>query len=158
MIKGKFITVPDHKGLVALLYYSGVRISEVLRAVREQFYLKELDLLFNVGPRLKRKDGLITPPLNFPLEAPYVGDIWATVKKTQSTRRVFPYCRKTGYNIVRRVFEYPHYFRLSRITWFFDQGFTLAEVHSWTGLSLKALEFYIGIVKVKKMGKSLGKS
>ena len=56
----------------------------------------------------------------------------------------------------RAGFNYPHFFRLSRITNFFDEGWTIAQVHSWTGLSLKALDYYVGLVDVKRMGESLG--
>jgi len=69
--------------------------------------------------------------------------------------RVFPYCDKTGYNIGRRAFKYPQLFRLSRITNFFLEGWTIAQVRSWTGLSLASLEYYVGIVDTQKMGDSL---
>jgi hypothetical protein len=46
---------------------------------------------------------------------------------------------------------------LSRITKFFVDGYTIAQVRSWTGLSLAALEYYVGIVDTQKMGDSLAK-
>jgi len=57
-----------------------------------------------------------------------------------------------------RVFAYPHYHRLTRITQFFLDGHTIAEVKSWTGLTLKALDYYVGLVSIHKMGKSLKKN
>ena len=142
-----------HKGFVALLHYSAVRKTEALRARKEQFSLVGLEIKFDVGKRLKR--GLKTPPLTIPLEAPYATDIWEAVRNTKDGNRVFPYSPKTGYNIVARVFKYPHYHRLSRITWFFEQGFPISQVRSWTGLSLSALNYYVGLVDVAKMGRAL---
>jgi len=146
---------PKHKGFVALLFYSGVRKSEALRVVKEQFQLMRNQIIFDVGKRLKH--GLVTPPLNIPLDAPFALEIQSAIENTHEGQRVFPYCEKTGYNIVDRVFKYPHYFRLSRITNFFLEGWTIAQVRSWTGLTLKALESYVGLVDVMKMGDSLAK-
>ena len=145
---------PKHKGFVALLFYSGVRKQEALRVKKEQFQLRGNQIIFDVGRRLKH--GLETPPLNIPLDAAYAEEIWWAIENTRKGHKVFPYCKKTGYNIVDRVFKYPHYFRLSRITNFFLEGWTIAQVRSWTGLTLKALESYVGLVDVTRMGESLG--
>jgi integrase len=152
MENGKFV-IYNHKGFVALLYYSAVRKSEALRATREQFQVTRSDIVFSVGKRLKH--GIETPPLKIPLAAPYVDALVKVIGDTSPGKAVFPYCKKTGYNIVARCFSYPHFFRLSRITNFFLEGWTIAQVHSWTGLTLKALDYYIGIVDIDKMGKSL---
>jgi len=158
MEAGKFVR-EDHKAFVALLYYSAVRESEALRATREQFQITKKDLVFSVGKRLKH--GIETPPLKIPLAAPYVDTIVSAIENTKQGKvdfhYVFPYSKKTGYNIVARCFSYPHFFRLSRITNFFLEGWTIAQVHSWTGLTLKALDYYIGLVDIDKMGKSLYK-
>lgn len=145
---------PKHKGFLALLFYTGIRKREALRAKKEQFEIKHDRIIFDVGRRLKH--GLQTPPLNIPLDAAYAYEIEWCVKNTRSSKRVWPYCDMTGYNIVDRVFKYPHYFRLSRITNFFLEGWTIAQVRSWTGLTLKALESYVGLVDVMKMGETLG--
>jgi len=138
-----------------LLYYSAVRKAEALRAIKEQFDVREDAIYFSVGKRLKH--GLETPPLKIPIDALYVDELLSAIKDTQEHRRVFPYCLKTGYNIVARAFKYPHLFRLSRITNFFLEGWTIAQVRSWTGLSLRALEFYVGLVDITKMGESLAR-
>ena len=135
-------------------------IHVVFKLKKEQFQLRgepyrdRSQIIFDVGKRLKH--GLETPPLNIPLDAAYAQEIWDAIENTRKNKRVFPYCEKTGYNIVDRVFKYPHYFRLSRITNFFLEGWTIAQVRSWTGLTLKALESYVGLVDVMKMGDSLG--
>jgi len=154
MEHGKFVE-PKHRAFCILLYYSAVRKKEALRAKKEQFTITKKAVSFNVGKRLKH--GIETPPLNLPLKAPYMLELKAAIEQTQPGMRVFPYCDKTAYNIVRRAFKYPHLFRLSRITNFFLDGWTIAQVRSWTGLSLKALDYYVGLVDIKRMGESLAK-
>jgi integrase len=156
-MKNGYFSKRNHKGFIALLYYSAVRKKEALRSKKEQFKILNDRIIFEVGKRLKH--GLQTPPLNIPLEAPYANEIKWSIRNAKNESRVWPYSEKTAYNIVRRVFSaYPHFFRLSRITNFFDEGWTIAQVRTWTGLSLKALDFYVGLVDVKRMGESLGKN
>ena len=146
---------PKHKGYCALLYYTGVRKTEGLRATKEQFSLQNNLVVFNVGKRLKH--GKVTPALMVPYDAPFANFIWASVEHTAPGKRVFPYSPRTGYNIVHRAFKYPHLFRLSRITNFFLEGWTIAQVKNWTGLTLAALDYYVGLVDIAKMGESLNK-
>lgn len=154
MQKAKFAK-PEHRAFVALLYYTGVRRGEALRAVREQFWVKDGFLYFDVGRRLK--GGKTTPPLNLPLNAPYVADIIKAVAKTKHGEKVFPFTGRTAYNIVFRVFgTYPHHLRLTRITDFLMKGFNVAQVMSWSGhRTTKGLDSYVGIVDVQKLGKAL---
>jgi integrase len=154
MEHGKFVE-PQHRAYCILLYYSAVRKCEALKATREQFQLTKAAVMFDVGQRLKHSK--TTPALRIPLKAPYVSELKTTVESTHPTHRVFPYSPKTGYNIVRRAFKYPHLFRLSRITNFFLDGWTIAQVRSWTGLSLYSLNYYVGIVDIARMGDSLAK-
>lgn len=104
-----------------------------------------------------KHESLQSARLKLPLDAPYMLELKKCIEETPDGQRVFPYCGKTGYNIVRRAFKYPHLFRLSRITKFFVDAYTIAQVRSWTGLSLAALEYYVGIVDAQKMGDSLAK-
>lgn len=96
-----------------------------------------------------------TPPLEIPADAPFVESIIDSIRATKKGKRVWPYHRSTGWRIVKRVFAYPHYHRLTRITQFFLDGYTIPQVRSWTGLSLRALNYYIGLVSISKMGASL---
>ena len=153
MEKGHFVKKPSHQGLVTFLHYSALRISEALNLRREQFRKVRNKLYVDVELRLKHSKR--TPPLPLNLNAPFMDTVLDTVEAAKSGMRVWPYCRKTGYNIVRRVFAYPHYHRLSRITWFFQKGYTIAEVRSWTGLTLNALNYYVGLVSIERMGESL---
>lgn len=155
MIEGPFIN-QSHKAFCVLLYYTGVRKSEALRVVKEQFQIKNGFLIFDVRPRLK--SGVETPPLNIPLDAAFMDQLLTAIERTKKGKKIFSFCPKTAYNIVDRAFHYPHHFRLNRITHFFLAGFTIAQVKSWTGhKTLKGLEPYVGLVDVMKMGESLGK-
>lgn len=101
--------------------------------------------------------GLKTPPLPISRKAPYINELINAIINPTHDGRLFPYSEKTGYNIAERAgLFYPHLCRLSRITWFFTQGYTIEQIKSWTGLGLAALNFYVGIVSLRKMGRSLG--
>lgn len=152
MDTGHFVNM-NHRAFCILLYYTGIRKSEALKVTREQFTFEQDKIMFDVGERLKHSKK--TPALPIYFEHPFVSELVDVIQATKKDKQVFPYCSRTGYNIVRRAFKYPHYFRLSLITKFFQQGYTIAEVRSWTGLSLKALDYYVGLVAIDKMGKRL---
>ena len=156
MDSGHFVS-KKHRGFCVLLYYSAVRKMEALRSLKEQFTIEPEAILFDVGKRLKKQKAWLkeTPPLRLGFKAPFIEDLKEAIEHTRSKKRVFPYCPKTGYNIVARVFKYPHLFRLSRITWFFEHGWPISKVRSWSGLSLRALDAYIGIVDIREMGEDL---
>lgn len=147
---------PRHKALIVVLYLTGIRISEALRAQAKQFKLTPMKLYFDVGLRLKRSK--LTPALPMPLTAPHVSTLIDAYRGIPKDSRVFPYVRKTGYNIAKRFITYPHYFRMNRITRFFLDGYTIPEVKAWTGLSLSTLNYYIGQASIEKMSESLGSS
>ena len=152
-MNGGHFASPKHKGLIALLYHTGVRISEALRAKKEQFQIGEDRIHFDVGPRLKH--GLHTAPLPILFIKPFSEEIINCIEHTDKTERIWPYCRKTGYNIVDRVFTYPHYFRLTKITMLFRKGFTIDQVRTWTGhKALGSLTPYVGFGNVEKMAEA----
>ena len=103
------------------------------------------------------KHGIETPSLNIPLDAPYINELVREVQQTKNKRRVFRFCPMTAWNILDRIGYYPHFFRLSRITNFFLEGWTIPQVRSWTGLTLSSLNYYVGLVDVKRMGESLAR-
>jgi len=170
MLNGHFVR-EKHRGLVALLYYTAVRITEALRSLREQYQISGQALYFDVGERLKKyhvirfRNGkkLETPihtkpkgytetmPLKIPLSREFADCIKDAVEDTKPRKRVFPYCRATGYNVVARVLTYPHHLRLTRLT-DLAKIFGVAQLKSYTALSLPALEFYIGYADIEKMG------
>jgi integrase len=154
MQKGLFVQSPKHQGFTALIAYTGVRVSEALRLTRSQFRLTPEILFIDVGPRLKHSK--TTQPLPIPLAAPYVNAIEDSLKDLKQKDRVWPYCRKTGYHIIRRAgFHYPHFLRLSRITNFLLAGYTIPDIQSWTGQSATTINAYVGMVNISKMGEGL---
>jgi len=153
MTEGQF-NKECYRGFCAALYYYGTRVSELLRAKKEQFFQKDGRVYFDVGPRLK--SGLLTAPLFVPVGRPFARTIWRAVEETQPKKRVWGFSRATAWNITDRSFKtYPHHFRLSRITLLLQKGFTILEVKSWSGhKSLQSLDFYAGTVSIEKMGEA----
>lgn len=144
----------EHKGYASGLYYTAVRREELRKALKEQFQVTKTDIIFSVGKRLKH--GIETPPLKIPKEALFVDELLTAIDNAKPKMQVFGFSGKTCYNIMQRAgFYYPHFCRLSRITNFFLEGWTIPQVHSWTGLSLRALNFYLGLVDIDRMGRSL---
>jgi len=151
MTEGRF-TKLKHRALFVLLYYTGVRITEALRARKEQFTIRNDAVYFDVLKRLKH--GVHTYPLKINLKLPYSEEIQEAIENTKAQKRVFPYCRTTGYLIVRRAIDtYPHHLRLSKITSFLMK-YPIPMVKSWSGLSLKSLNFYVGTVDIEEMGRA----
>lgn len=114
--------------------------------------------LSSVAPLLIKTKTITTPPLTLPLAAPYMSELKAAILEAQISgpgTMLFPYCPKTCYNIVHRVWNYPHLFRMSRITWFFQNKWTSTQIRSWTGLSLAALDYYAALVSTIQMGMSM---
>lgn len=153
----------NHRAYAVLLWYSAVRKTEALRVVKEQFTFTSRFLYFEVGERLKKQKAWLkkTEPLPLSRSAPFMDVLERAIQKTRDKKRVFDFSPRTAYNVVSRVWAYPHLFRLSRITWFFEQkepSYSIAQVRSWTGLSLRALEYYIGLVKLREMGEGLAGS
>ena len=152
MNKGIFHN-PRHRSFVTLLYYTGIRRGEALRATPEQFQFTESFVFFDVLKRLKH--GRLTPPLPLPTKADYINLIVKDVQSTKRKKRVWSFSARTAYNAVSRVFFYPHHFRLSRITRFFLEKKSIAEVQNWTGLTLTSLNYYVGLADLRRMGESL---
>jgi integrase len=153
MEEGKFCK-EDHKGFIVLLYYTGIRSSEARRSMKEQFTIFEDTITYDVGKRLKH--GIQTPALKLSKSLPFMEELIKCIETTKPKEKVWQFSSKTAYNIVTRAYPfYPHYFRLNRITNFLLENYDLAELHSWTGLTLKALNSYVGIVDIDRMAKTL---
>ena len=138
------------KSFLALLYWTGVRKSEVYERVKEDFTITETDLIVDFHQR--KKNGLEVPPLEIPLDLPFVNSIVERVQLTLPRRRVWSFTGVTAWRIVKRVLGekyYPHFLRLNRITRMFDDPTTtIPEAKSWTGIkTAKALDVYIGYSK-----------
>ncbi len=142
-----------HKAFAVLLYYTGLRKNEVRRVRKEQFQIQNGILIFNVGKRLKHSKE--TQPLQLPLCLPFLNYVVDEIKRTTANGKVFNFSDRTAYNIIRRVWHYPHHMRLTRITKEFDKGRTITQMQNFTGLTLQALNFYIGRVDIASIGQGL---
>jgi len=144
----------EKRAFSVLLYYSAVRVSELLHATKEQFTFTDLSLTWSLGARLK--GGNETAPLVFSLELPFMAETAMWIKKRRKNP-IFTFNRVTAWRILRDYYDaYPHYFRLNRITEFLRKGFTLPEVMSWTGhRSISSINAYVGTVSVERMAESL---
>jgi integrase len=150
MNRGVFKQPLRDKSFLALLYWTGVRKSEAYERVKEDFIVTETDLVIDFHQR--KKNGLEVPPLEIPLDLPYMNLILERVQKTRQGRRVWPLSSATAWRIVKRALGekyYPHFLRLNRITRMFDDPTTtIPEAKSWTGIkTAKALDVYIGFSK-----------
>lgn len=153
--KTSLITDMEKKAFAVLLYYSAVRVSELLRLDKSAFTFGDLYLSVSMGTRLKH--GNETAPLRFNLDLPFMREVEKWLKHRRKGK-VFSFNRVTAWRIIRDYYDaYPHYFRLNRITTFLRQGFTLPEVMSWTGhKSVSSINSYVGLVNVERMSDMLG--
>lgn len=154
-----------------LLYYSGVRKSELYERTVDDCQLTETYLIVDFHQRKKR--GAKVPPLKFPLWFPGLDVVCKQLEKARkykkkrkliertrkgirSTERVrarwlFPHVHKTwALQIVKKILGtqyYPHFLRLNRITEMCSNpDLSLAMLKSFTGIkSLDSLQSYMGI-------------
>lgn len=153
MNEGHFV-MHSHRAYAILLYYTGVRKMEALRALKEQFQIKPDRIYFDVGKRLK--NGLHTAPLPILRAREFVEEFVSYIESCEPNKRVFSFCPRTAYRIIDRAFgKYPHYFRLTKITMLFRKGFTIDQVRTWTGhKELGSLTPYVGFGNVEKMAEA----
>jgi len=97
-----------------------------------------------------------TPPLTLPVSASHMLILQNAIENTRRGDRLFSFSPSTAYLIIHRVWNYPHLMRLSRISWFLQHGWTTIQIKSWTGLSMSAIDYYVGLVENIKMGESMG--
>lgn len=142
-----------------VFYDVGPRLKKVRRRRKGKLLSqKKYEEIFN-----RRKASITTPPLPLPIDAPFMDELVKRIEACEYAEEpLFTFSPKTAYNIMDRAFgAYPHYARLSAITRFFmphpevgrPRGFSIPEVKSFTGLSLAALDFYIGLADITDMGR-----
>lgn len=155
MLKGTF-KKHTHRAFLVLLYYSGCRVSEPLPLTPEDFEIKDNILYVDC---LASKHGVERPPYDLPLQLPHMEWLYTVLKKTKKGRRVFPFTRQTGWNIIKRVMpeHYPHYFRLNRVVNMLDQGKPKNKIRIWFGWKQwTTVENYLGSSKAATKGLSDG--
>lgn len=157
---GKFVKARLHRAFFTLLYYSGSRVSEVLRLQKENFELSvNRQLKVSIKPM---KGGLPRGDFFFKIGLPGVDNLLEIVKKTRKNRKVFTFNRVTAWNIIKRACgkeKYPHFFRLNRCVNFLnDPNYTQNDIRVWFGWkSLKTIDYYVGYSPIitEKLSKGL---
>ena len=136
----------DRKAFLSILFFSGCRVSEALALTSENIYCTR-DTIYVDFTRLKGSKQ--TDPIPLPNRG-------ALSWLCEQEGKLFPWCRKTGYNIVTRVWAelYPHYFRQNRFTDIAEK-WPLATVVNFSGLDPTTVQHYIAKVDIKKVGKAL---
>ena len=137
---------PDRQAFLNVLFFAGVRVSEALALTSNDISCTP-DTIYIQFFRLKGSKQ--TDPTPIPRTS-------YTIWLCNQDGPLFPWCRKTGYNIVHRAFVglYPHFFRQNRYTDLAEK-FALATVVSYSGLNPLSVEYYITKVNIKKVGKAL---
>jgi integrase len=79
METGRFVK-QEHRAFIVLLYFTGIRRGEALRATPEMFKVTPDEIIFSVGKRLK--NGIETQPLRMPLTMRYIDDLLSVIKET----------------------------------------------------------------------------
>ena len=131
MEDGKFVKPLRDKSYLAFLYWAGPRRSGAIERTKEDFQVQKGALVANIPPK---KGGLKAPPIEIPVDLPYVDLIIKRVKKTKSGKRVWPISPVTAWRIVKRVMpkHYPHFFRGNRATAFLDDPTTTTpQMMAW---------------------------
>ena len=142
---------PEFKAFMVLLYLTGARVSEVLRATKESFQITETVCYWEVGKRLKH--GRQTPPLPLSLEQPHIDLLLAQIKRTHKGQRVFDFVRVTAWrHCAKSGLGYNHHARLTAITFFIRSGYSIAHIVNWFGLTVETVNAYVGLVDLEEMG------
>lgn len=149
--KGRFCNW-RHKAFVVLIYFSGIRVSEALRVKPEDFTFMD-KLHFDVGERLKHSKKTEALKMGFELKG--LDLLIKAIELTAEGKLVFPYCRKTGYNIFDRLELYPHYFRLNRLSQFLMKGYKIPQIVSWFGVNVMTIDYYTALVSIEEMAEEL---
>lgn len=141
------------EAFISFLYYSGCRISEALNLKRKDFEIATDRIYVNIK---RLKGSKQTPPIFFKdnlLGIPVLRGILQGLNKEEP---VFPFCRTTGYTMVKRILGvYPHHLRATRITNILKKTKSLTYATSYTGLTMRALDFYVKIISVDKVSEGL---
>jgi len=156
-----------------LLYYSGVRNSELYERTIDDCSLSETHFIIDFHQR--KKGSAEVPSLEFPFWFPGMDVVCEQLKRSRERRKtrkliertvngvrskervkanwLFPHIHRTRASmIVKQILGdqyYPHFLRLNRITQMCsDKDVTIAMIKSYTGIkTLKVIQGYIGTSK-----------
>jgi len=157
MLKGHFEKL-SHRAFLVILYYTGARVSEIVKLTIEEFEIKDNILFIDCKAS---KHGVERPPFDLALSLPGMQWVYTVLKKTKKKTgtRVFPFTRQTGWNIIKRLFpkHYPHFFRLNRVVSMLNQGKPKNKIRIWFGWkNWKTVENYLGYSEAATEGLSDG--
>ena len=136
---------PDRQAFLSILFFAGVRVSEALALTSNDINCTA-DTVYIQFFRLKGSKQTDPTPIPKTKALSWLCD---------QHGRLFTFCRKTGYNIVRRAFSlYPHYFRMNRITNISEKHGD-SYVYSYVGICAQSIDHYRGKVDIKRVGELL---
>lgn len=137
----------NQRAFLVLLFWTGARVSELLRLKRHNFSIENGNLVINVMP-LK---GGERPPLRLPLDLPLMQIVLRDLKSKRKYEHMYQFTRQTAWAITKSAFPnlYPHYFRLNRATKFLeDPTTTIPEMQTWFAWrSARTVDSYVGLSK-----------
>lgn len=131
--------------LLAVLYYSGARVSQILELRKEDCKTEDGYLYLRLKP--KKKGRKANPKIS--LDLPYMNYVKKQLRKTSKGELVWNISRQAVWVLVKQTMGkrfYPHFMRLNRATHFLeDPETTLPEMLAWFGWkSTKTVDSYIG--------------
>ena len=144
--QGLYDLPQDRQAFLSILFFAGVRVSEALALTSNDISCTP-DTIYIQFFRLKGSKQ--TDPTPIPRT---VYTSWLCSQEGN----LFPWCRKTGYNIVHRAYLgfYPHFFRQNRVIKISIKRGD-AYVYSFMGICAQSIDHYRGKVDIIGVGKDL---
>ena len=136
----------DRQAFLSVLFFAGIRVSEALALTSDAISCTP-DTIYIQFFRLKGSKQTDPTPIPRTIYTSWL---------CNQEGKLFPWCRKTGYNIVHRVFEgfYPHFFRQNRVIKISIKRGD-AYVYSYMGICAQSIDHYRGKVETIDVGKDL---
>ena len=144
--RGLYDLPQDRQAFLSILFFAGVRVSEALALTSNDISCTP-NIIYIQFFRLKGSKQTDPTPIPRTIYTSWL---------CNQEGKLFPWCRKTGYNIVHRVFEgfYPHFFRQNRVIKISIKRGD-AYVYSYMGICAQSIDHYRGKVETIDVGKDL---
>lgn len=152
------------KSLLAILYWTGLRKTEVIGAKPHRYYTKRKgvqwteevqgitgkDIWIKEGflyvSAIARKHGKRKGPLAIPISQDYVDLIVKQWEKTDPKQKVWAISESYAWRLMKKIAPrlYLHFFRFNRVTKFAGNPNTnLRQICSWTGMTAQTVDSYL---------------